>query len=189
VRKEASKHRGPFQSDGIRVKQGYFFPVSQLLWEAVKKAAGLRDLQSIEEGAELAPEIQGDTDVERLALARREQYQLRKYLLQNRELRCGICGRAMPARYLHAAHIKKRSEATESERKDIENIVMWACTLGCDQAFECGDIFITPDGTIALSSSNPVFLNQVFGHLEGQKAPAFNPENAHYFAARSSIFS
>lgn len=189
VRKEASKHRGPFQSDGIRVKQGYFFPVSQLLWEALKKAAGLRDLQSIEEGAELAPEIQGDTDVERLALARREQYQLRKYLLQNRELRCGICGREMPARYLHAAHIKKRSEATESERKDIENIVMWACTLGCDQAFECGDILITPDGTIALSSSDPVFLSQIFGHLEGQKAPAFNTENAHYFAARSSIFS
>jgi len=95
----------------------------------------------------------------------------------------------MPARYLQAAHIKKRSEATESERKDFENIVMWACTLGCDQAFECGDIFITSDGTIALSSSDPVFLNQAFGHLEGQKAPAFNPENAHYFAARSSILS
>lgn len=189
VRKEASKNRGPFQSDGTRVKQGYFFPVSESLWDALKEAAGLGDLQSTADGAELAPAIHGATDVERLALVRREQYQLRKYLLQSGELRCGICGREMPARYLHAAHIKKRSEATERERKDIENIVMWACTLGCDQAFECGDIFLTPDGTIALSSSDPVFLNQAFGHLEGQKAPAFNTQNAHYFAARSSIFS
>lgn len=185
VRKEASKSRGPFQRNGTRVKQGYFFPVSQLLWEAVQEAAGLGDVERTADGAQFAPEIQGATDVERLALARREQYQLRKYLLQNRELRCGICGRELPARYLHAAHIKKRSAATERERKDLENIVMWACTLGCDQAFECGDLAITPEGTITLSSSDSVFLNQTFGHLEGQKAPAFNADNAHYFAARS----
>lgn len=185
VRKEASKNRGPFQSDGTRVKQGYFFPVSEMLWDALKEAAGLGDLQSIANGVGFALEIHGATDIERLALARREQYQLRKYLLQNKELRCGICGREMPARYLHAAHIKKRSAATESERKDLENIVMWACTLGCDQAFECGDISITPNGRIALSLSESVFLKQIFGHLEGQKAPAFNTGNADYFAARS----
>lgn len=151
----------------------------------MQEAVGLGDIERTADSAQFAPEIQGATDVERLALARREQYQLRKYLLQKRELRCGICGREMPARYLHAAHIKKRSTATERERKDLENIVMWACTLGRDQAFECGDLAITPEGTITLSSSDTVFLNQAFGHLEGQKAPAFNTDNAHYFAARS----
>lgn len=185
VRKEASKNRGPFQGDGIRVKQGYFFPVPEALWDGLREAAGLGDLRGMAGGAELAPEFHGATDAERLALVRREQYQLRKYLLQRGELRCGICGREMPARYLHAAHIKKRSAATERERKDLENIVMWACTLGCDQAFECGDICITPDGTIVLSSSDRAFLEQTFGRLEGQKAPAFNTGNAHYFAARS----
>lgn len=170
------------------MKQGYFsrsLSCSELLWDAVQEAAGLGDIERTADSAQFAPEIQGATDVERLALARREQYQLRKYLLQKRELRCGICGREMPARYLHAAHIKKRSTATERERKDLENIVMWACTLGRDQAFECGDLAITPEGTITLSSSDTVFLNQAFGHLEGQKAPAFNTDNAHYFAARS----
>lgn len=189
VRKEAYKNKGPFHRTGERIKEGYLFPVPQVLWDALNEISGIGNLQHIEDGVELAPEIQGATDVERLALMRREQYQLRKYLLQSGELRCGICGREMPARYLHAAHIKKRSEATERERKDIENIAMWACTLGCDQAFECGDIFITPDGTIALSSSDPVFLEKTFGHLEGQKAPAFNTGNARYFAARSRPFS
>src|SRR5699024_541936 len=122
--------------------------------------AGLGELESAADDTQLAPEVHGATDAECLAQVRREQYQLRKYLLHRGDLRCGICGREMPARYLHAAHIKKRSEATERERQDIENIVMWACTLGCDQAFECGDISIAPDGTIALSSSDRIFLEQ-----------------------------
>jgi len=186
ARKEAYKNKGPFHLNGERVKEGYFFPVPQVLWAALNEIAGLRDLESNTAVEKLTLEIQGATDAERLSLVRREQYHLRNYLLQRRELRCGICGQSMPARYLHAAHIKKRSDATEKERKDIENIAMWACTLGCDQAFECGDIYITPDGTIALSSSDRNFLVQTFGHLEGQEAPAFNTENAHYFAARNN---
>jgi len=186
VRKEAFWNKGPFQRNGERLKEGYFFPVPQVLWAALNEVAGIRELESSADVERLTPEIQGATDAERLALVRREQYQLRNYLLQRGDLRCGICGREMPPRYLHAAHIKKRSDATESERKDIENITMWACTLGCDQAFECGDISIMPDGTIALSSTDPQFLDQTFGHLEGQIAPAFNAGNAHYFAARNN---
>src|SRR5699024_12208965 len=114
---------------------------------------------------------------ERLALVRREQYQLRNYLLQRGDLRCGICGREMPPRYIHAAHIKKRSDATESERKDIENITTWAYTLGCDQAVECGDISIMPDGTIALSSTYTQFLGQTFSNLEWYIDTEFDDEH------------
>src|SRR5699024_9556049 len=130
VRKEAFWNKGPFQRNGERLKEGYFFPVPQVLWAALNEVAGIRELESSADVERLTPEIQGATDAERLALVRREQYQLRNYLLQRGDLRCGICGREMPPRYLHAAHIKKRSDATESERKDIENITMWHAPWG-----------------------------------------------------------
>src|SRR5699024_1223998 len=162
-----------FQRNGERLKEGYFFPVPQVLWAALNEVAGIRELESSADVERLTPERQGATDAERLALVRREHDQLRNYLLQRRDLRCGSGGRGMPPCHLHAAHIKKRSDAAESERNDIEHITLWACTLVCDQAFECGDIPLMPDGTIACSSSDPPSLDQTVGHLEGQIARAF----------------
>src|SRR5699024_7001159 len=40
ARKEAATNMGPFQRDGTRVKQGYFFPVSQMVWDTKKEAVG-----------------------------------------------------------------------------------------------------------------------------------------------------
>lgn len=55
----------------------------------------------------------------------------------------------MPSRHLCAAHIKQRSTATEAERHD-PNIVMLACVLGRDQAFECGDLTVDDRSVIDL---------------------------------------
>lgn len=81
-----------------------------------------------------------------------------------------------PKRYLRAAHIKKRSTASERERRN-PNIAMLACVLGCDQAFENGDIRVLNDGSIVLGNANDAFLQAQFGALIGRKAPAFNEEN------------
>lgn len=131
----------------------------------------------------------GSSDVAALVKARRDQAQLRKYLLAGKTVApCGICGRPTPKRYLRAAHIKRRAEASEQERHDPW-IAMLACVLGCDQAFECGDIRINSKGYIYLPESADDFTRERFGNLIGKEAPAFTDENRDYFAHRESSFN
>lgn len=66
---------------------------------------------------------------------------------------------------------------------------MLACVLGCDQAFELGDIRVVDDGTILLRDAYDPFLQQNFGNLAGKSAPAFNPLSREFFAARRASFS
>lgn len=189
VRQRASKKQGPFWESGSSAQQGYLFPVGQeLLTELLMVAPHLRALPPFVNSGLLDPiDIEGSTDFEVIALARREQAQLRDMLLGGAvEGACGICGQVLPSEYLWAAHIKRRAEASEEERRD-PNIVMLACLLGCDQAFECGDIFVSDRGTIRLRDSNDPFLSSTFGHLQGQVAPAFNSHTAQYFAARGRV--
>lgn len=189
VRQAAYENQGPFQKSGERVKQGYFFPVSSELWQAIKEIAGLAQDQTKQDIRGKGLSFSGASDVARIISARKEQTWLRGRLLAGRdEASCEICGRSMPSRYLHAAHIKKRSNATEKERSD-PNIAMLACVLGCDQAFESGDIRVGEDGIISLRDQNDAFLSKTFGYLVGRQAPAHNPNTAGYFKAHEEAFS
>lgn len=188
VRQRASRNQGPFQKSGLRVKQGYFFPVGDELWNSIRDLAWTVTDPTTSDIVEADLTFSGPSDVATVINGRKEQPQLRARLLSGRTVaECGVCGRLLPARYLRAAHIKKRSTATEKERRD-PNIAMLACVLGCDQAFECGDIRIQADGTIKLADSNDAFLHENFGALEGKNAPAFNTSTRKYFADRTESF-
>jgi hypothetical protein len=43
-----------------------------------------------------------------------------------------------PVDLLVAAHIKRRSLCSETERRDLHNVAMLACKFGCDALFEEG---------------------------------------------------
>ncbi|WBP92091.1 hypothetical protein [Kitasatospora cathayae] len=62
-----------------------------------------------------------------------------------------LCGRALPATLLTAAHIKKHAVCTDDEKRDFANIAMLACSLGCDSLYERGYITVTDTGRIQVS--------------------------------------
>ncbi|MQS13381.1 hypothetical protein F7Q99_14125 [Streptomyces kaniharaensis] len=126
--------------------------------------------------------LEGPTDAVRVGSARREQPQLRRWLLNNRvDARCALCGETYPAAYLRAAHIKRRAEAAEGERRDLA-IGMLACTFGCDQMFELGDIFVDADGVIrSRLTGEGSAVAAAAARLVGRRCPAAVPERAEYF--------
>ncbi|MFJ2777258.1 hypothetical protein [Kitasatospora sp. NPDC087315] len=126
--------------------------------------------------------LEGPTDTARLGSARREQPQLRRWLLNNRTAApCALCGETYPAAYLRAAHIKRRAEASEGERRDLA-IGMLACAFGCDQMFELGDIFVDSEGVIrSRLTDEGSAVAAAAGRLVGRRCPAAIPERAEYF--------
>lgn len=91
------------------------------------------------------------TDRSYKAVARIEQRYIRQQLLGAGEARCALCGRIFDERFLVAAHIKRRSDCTEEERRDIPAIAMLACKFGCDELFEQGMIIVNSQGTIEVT--------------------------------------
>lgn len=76
------------------------------------------------------------TDSPSEGISRKEQSELRKFLFSNKETdACAICGEEFSVRALVAAHKKKRSCCTDSERVD-PNIVFPLCLFGCDHLYE-----------------------------------------------------
>ncbi|MGV9322484.1 hypothetical protein [Streptomyces sp. NPDC003660] len=117
-------------------------------------------------------------------LVRREQTKLRKAMLRGAtEKRCALCGRLLPVRLIRAAHIKRRSAASQSERKMLAN-VMAACLIGCDELFEHGFVYVTEDGTIAVNKSSNATpdLAVVAGSLEGRSVADFGTHRAPFYA-------
>lgn len=189
VRKASSGKYQPFTASGETVRQGYFFPVPNILWSAILELAGVETTDDeVFQASSDELSVAETTDISRVAKGCAEQTLLLERLLGGRsEAQCGICGKLTPKRYLRAAHIKKRSTASERERRN-PNIAMLACVLGCDQEFENGDIRVLNDGSIVLGNANDAFLQAQFGALIGCKAPAFNEENRRFFAARLASF-
>jgi len=81
--------------------------------------------------------------------ARTEQSKARKRLLRGRSNgTCRLCAREMSAEYLVAAHIKRRTSCSDTEKRDIDNVMMLCCKFGCDELFEHGYLSINRDGVI-----------------------------------------
>jgi hypothetical protein len=100
-------------------------------------------------------DIDGELDIRRFALARREQRLWRRKLLRGATAgQCGICGISHDAEYLWVAHIKKRSECNETERRNHANLML-ACLFGCDSLFENGHITVNRVGIVEINTSNP----------------------------------
>jgi len=79
-----------------------------------------------------------------------EQSYLRKALFNGPTAPCDLCGRVFEVEFLVAAHIKKRADCDDQEKRDAAHVVMSACRFGCDELYERGYI---RSATTARSSS------------------------------------
>jgi hypothetical protein len=124
---------------------------------------------------------EAETDALRSVFVRKEQARLRRQKFGGaEEIVCAICRRTLPARIVHAAHIKRRAAASYTERMDLANI-MGACTLGCDSLFEFGFIYVDRDGFIRVGPAAPPALAEVASDLAGEHCDAFCQASADYF--------
>ncbi|MTE14153.1 hypothetical protein [Nocardia aurantiaca] len=135
---------------------------------------------------------EGATDGIRETTFRREQRALKHRLRQLSAGRCALCGRAFPDQLLIAAHIKRRGQCTEDERKDLENIGMLACAVGCDSLFEHGYIGVDYGGKLLVSNATQRsgdIRRHVDDHLRGRVSPWWTSAREPYFAwHRTRIF-
>jgi len=92
-----------------------------------------------EEFTEALRELDGELDRRATGWHRREQAHARKKLLKGKSYgTCLLCGIQMTSEFLIAAHIKRRSECTDAEKRDLNGVMMLACRFGCDFLYEEG---------------------------------------------------
>jgi hypothetical protein len=137
------------------------------------------------------PDSDGDptaeTEVNGLVLAavRKEQAKLRKRKFGGElEISCELCGRVLPVRTVRAAHIKRRSHLHFPDHFNIANI-MAACTLGCDELFEHGYIYVDHHGAIRATSRcarYPAIVDFFERELSGKACTAHRAESERFFA-------
>ncbi|TLM80932.1 hypothetical protein [Pseudarthrobacter sp. NamE5] len=96
-----------------------------------------------------------ELDEQAIVLRRKEQAYLRKYILPGNSGICALCERVLPIEFLVAAHIKRRSECSDGEKQDFENIAMPNCKPGCDELFGRGLIGVSSEGYVEVSSKAP----------------------------------
>ena len=107
--------------------------------------------------------LDGDLDRKAAGWHRKEQAMGRKRLLKGKlEGTCQLCKKLMKSEFLIAAHIKRRSECEDHEKRDLDGVMMLACKFGCDYLFEVGFIAVEA-GTIRVSPAlqDKVALNYV----------------------------
>ncbi|MFJ9557814.1 hypothetical protein ACIRPH_28730 [Nocardiopsis sp. NPDC101807] len=122
-------------------------------------------------------------DLRSYVLTRAEQKMLRQDKLDGRtQVHCDLCQLLLPARLVHTAHIRRRSESPRRVRLDPNNL-MFACVLGCDSLFEHGYVYVAADGAIcsAEKSEKDPALAVAVGRL-GATCTAHTDESAAYFA-------
>lgn len=92
---------------------------------------------------------------QRVVAQRVEQSFLRNALFGNmRFSRCEICGRIYPVDLLIAAHIKRRANCFDEEKKDFKNNVVAMCRFGCDELFERGYISVKDGKVVQIKKDN-----------------------------------
>jgi hypothetical protein len=138
----------------------------------------------------LAQQLRGSTDAPTRGTRRMERSLLRGGLGLNAPqgsslMRdCAICGHLRPISLMRAAHIKKRSECSRSERLDIPYIGMPACLLNCDSLFEEGYISADSDGTILISPELLIDLEDLSAYadrISGRLVSVWCEERRPYF--------
>ncbi|WP_456272633.1 HNH endonuclease [Bacillus sp. AK031] len=131
-------------------------------------------------------EKQSSLDTNRNQKGRIEQAYLRSYLFGNKTTgECCICKREFPLSGLITAHIKKRSECTIEEKKDV-NVVAPMCR-SCDIWFENGYISVNTAGNIVCINDNQTDkvvtgdLLDELSNIQGKRCSYWKEENKKYF--------
>lgn len=146
--------------------------------------AALEPVDAAEEEAAVAA---FDGTLERTAqrAQRGEQAALKRRLLQEGQGQCALCGRALPGAFLIAAHIKKRAMCSDGEKRDLANVAMLACTLGCDAVYEHGYVGVAIDGGLQVSplaKEIPEVEAYVQDKLVGRTVTWWTPSREPYYA-------
>ncbi|MFD9704181.1 hypothetical protein [Lentzea sp. NPDC059081] len=90
--------------------------------------------------------FEGELDGVSVTTVRKEQRWLKSKAFGNAELvECELCGEMQPQRLIWAAHIKRRADCSEEERRRWRNNIIAACKLGCDDLFEHGYVYVGED--------------------------------------------
>ena len=117
---------------------------------------------ALEKGLKSPPKAASASHTKQFAYGKRyeresrpEQGLFRDLLIKTYGTQCALCHRELDRQFLVAAHIKKRSKCNDSEKSDIGNIGMLACTLGCDAAYEQGLITVSAKGRTVKNPSAP----------------------------------
>lgn len=140
------------------------------------------------EGIQKSLDSYGDLDQERIVFVRREQSFLRQYLFRDGPVGiCSLCGEEFPVSLLVAAHIKRRAECSDSERRDYANNTIPMCSLGCDALFERG-LLIVKNGRVQVrlrGKPNNHRLEGLLEQIEGRMTPAWKVGRIKYFTWHS----
>jgi hypothetical protein len=133
----------------------------------------------------------GDLDARVLTSVRREQRKWRARRLGHAAVAdCSICRSTLPVDCLRIAHIKRRSECSEQERRDEANIML-ACTLGCDHLFELGYIYVDVRGVIRAAgrAAGAPAIEAAVARLAGRACAAHTRASSRYFAWHRDVRS
>ena len=145
----------------------------------MKNARGqTSDYRSVDKALDAWSEL----DTRREVLARREQHILREIVLgQAAVAPCAICGGEYPKDLVVVAHIKRRADCSDRERRDYASNVIPMCKLGCDELFEKGYIVVR-DGVVRTAKKRTTHaVDAYLDRVAGRRCPRWNPRTAPYF--------
>lgn len=128
-------------------------------------------------------ELLGELDQRHEVAIRREQGFLRRTLFgADGAGTCALCGREYPVALLVAAHIKRRAECDDTERRDYTNNVAPMCVLGCDSLFERGYLLVK-EGIIRQNPHRPTsdVIRDYLASVIGRRCEFWNSRSATYF--------
>ena len=125
--------------------------------------------------------LDGELDRKAAGWHRKEQAMGRRRLLKGKpEGACQLCGREMKSEYLIAAHIKRRSECEDHEKRDLDGVMMLACKFGCDYLFEVGMIAIETGKLLVSPSLKDKVAKEYASRIDGRTIQVLEKQ-AKYF--------
>jgi hypothetical protein len=143
----------------------------------------LPDLQ--QQYAEITRDIDslGELDQRRESVVRKEQAFLRAHLFgRSANGNCGICGREFPVDLLVAAHVKRRADCSDEEKRDYRHNVIPMCKFGCDDLFERGYLAVQDGKVRAGRTTSPVkTVRDYVTWCQGKACQYWSAESAQYF--------